>query len=66
MPGANQFASVSVYSVNGTQVAMLLCGVVTPGKHQVVWNAGKLPAGIYEVRLQMGKTVLHKRIVLAR
>jgi hypothetical protein len=66
MPGANQFARVSIYSAKGALVATLLCGVVAPGKHQVVWNAGKMPTGIYEVRLQMGKTVMQKRIVRAK
>ncbi len=40
-----------IYNHLGQEVAVLLNGMQSAGKHQIVWNADDLPPGIYYLRL---------------
>ena len=51
LPTAAQ-VSVIVYNQNGQKVAVLANGKQTAGIHQVIFNAGKLSAGLYNYQLQ--------------
>lgn len=42
---------VGVYDVLGRKVATLVDGQVGAGSHQVTWDAGELPSGIYFVQM---------------
>jgi hypothetical protein len=58
---------LSVYNTEGRLVTRLLQGdEVTPGEHQVVFDSGALPSGVYYYRLRAGDRVETKRMVLIR
>jgi len=46
--------SLKVYDLHGQEVATLWEGVSEPGKQQVVFNAERLPAGVYLCALRAG------------
>jgi flagellar hook assembly protein FlgD len=46
--------SVSVYDLNGTLIERLSNGYLDSGNHQVIWNAGSHPSGMYFIRMQSG------------
>ncbi|WP_412060951.1 DUF1501 domain-containing protein [Rubrivirga sp. IMCC45206] len=51
VPGTSR-ARVSVYDVLGRRIAQLADGVHRGGAHEVIWDAGALPAGAYVLRLE--------------
>jgi hypothetical protein len=60
---------LSVLDVGGRLVETLVDGTMSAGAHPVAWNArarggATLPAGIYLVRLEHGKQVESRRLVL--
>lgn len=57
---------VVVYDVLGREVARLANGPFPAGPHAVSWEPGELPSGTYAVRLQVGLTVLARRVTILR
>jgi alpha-glucosidase (family GH31 glycosyl hydrolase) len=57
---------VTVADLLGRTVATLVRRVVEAGSHQVTWNAGALPSGIYYCRLEAGGKRLVRKMVLVR
>jgi uncharacterized repeat protein (TIGR01451 family) len=45
---------LSVTDVNGRTVATLVDAVMPAGKHNITWQAGHLPAGMYILRMDVG------------
>ncbi len=58
--------AVSVWDLSGHQVALLADGVVGPGTHEVLFEAGDLPSGTYFVRLQTDEGVSTRTLTLMR
>ncbi len=58
--------SLKVFDATGKQVSLLKQGIIDAGVYNLVWNAGQMAAGIYIVRIQAGKKMLSKKIVLTR
>jgi UDP-3-O-[3-hydroxymyristoyl] glucosamine N-acyltransferase len=52
-----------VHNSLGKVVATLADGVLASGTHQVFWNAGNLPAGIYYCRLQAGDRMVSNKVI---
>jgi hypothetical protein len=52
-----------VHNSLGQVVATLADGVLVSGPHQVFWNAGNLPEGIYYCRLQAGDKTVSGKII---
>ena len=46
--------SVSVYDLSGTLIETLYSGYLEAGNHQLIWNAGDHPSGMYFIRMQSG------------
>ncbi|MEP6845592.1 MAG: serine hydrolase [Panacibacter sp.] len=60
-------ATLSIYNINGKQVAKLFNEVVEKGaSRQVSFNAGNLPAGIYICQLQTASGISRQKVVLTR
>ncbi len=59
-------ATVSVYDVQGREVARLAQGPRASGVHAVTWNTSAVAAGVYVVRLQTADQVLTRRAVVVR
>jgi flagellar hook assembly protein FlgD len=61
--------NLGIFDLQGRKIVSLLDEIKTSGPHQVSWNArasGKLPEGIYMVRMIAGSDVVTKRIILTR
>ncbi len=58
-------ATIAVYDVSGRQVRFQDIGQLGPGRHSVsLASAGRLPVGIYMVRMIRGSTTLSSRAVV--
>lgn len=58
--------TLKVYNAIGAEVATLLSEEVAGGSHEIIWNAGDLPSGIYFYRLSAGGFVETKRLILMK
>lgn len=61
--------SLTVYNARGQAVRLLADGVQDPGAYTVVWDSrdasgNRLPSGVYVYRLQAGKQVFHRKMLL--
>ena len=57
---------IAVYDVLGREVAVLVDGAVSAGRYEVVWDASRLPTGVYVVRLRAGSVVKTQRVTLMK
>jgi endo-1,4-beta-xylanase len=57
---------LKVYDILGNEVATLVNGERGAGTHRVVWDASGLPSGVYFYRLQAGRFVETKKMILAK
>jgi hypothetical protein len=57
---------VSVYNVRGEHVATLVNEQQESGSHTVVWNAEKVGAGVYFVRMRAGRFERIRKCVLVK
>ena len=57
---------LSVYNVLGQEVAVLVNTSQNPGVYEVRFDAGGLSSGIYFYRLQAGKTIQTRKMLLTR
>lgn len=60
------FVSLKVYSLIGQEVATLVSGEMSAGKHQVAFDASVLSSGVYLYRLQAGGVVQTRQMVLVK
>ncbi|NQU05259.1 MAG: T9SS type A sorting domain-containing protein, partial [Calditrichaeota bacterium] len=58
--------SLIVYDLNGKLVTTIFNGMQSVGGHQVIWNAGAFPSGVYLCRLQAGAVRDNVKMVLIR
>jgi hypothetical protein len=55
-----------VYDVLGREVAVLFDGLQRPGRHEVVFDAGRLSSGMYFCVMKSGSFFDVKRMMLLR
>jgi hypothetical protein len=60
------FVSLKVYDVLGRELTTLVNEVKTPGAYTVQWDGRGLPSGTYLCRLEAGKFVKTKKMLLVR
>jgi len=65
MPRAGQ-ASLVIYDVRGEEVARLVDGFKSAGRHAVRWDAGFLPSGVYLYRFQADGFSEVRKLTLAK
>ncbi len=63
---AESYVELTVFDILGRQVDRLVDGYLTPGYHQVEWDAGDHPSGVYFYRLIMQDTAVTGRMTLLR
>jgi hypothetical protein len=61
-----QAVTIRVYDVVGRVVATLVDGHVAAGQHDVTFEAGALPSGVYVYRLTTAEGALSGRLTVAR
>ncbi len=57
---------LTVYTMLGQQVAILVDGEMEAGYHQVQFDASGLASGVYYYRMQTGDFVQSKRLILLK
>jgi hypothetical protein len=57
---------LEVFNVLGERVATLVDGVREAGYHEVVWDASRLPSGVYVCRIQAGEFVAHRKLLFLK
>ena len=58
--------SVTVYSLLGQEVAVLVSSTLSAGHHRVEWNAAGFPSGVYICRLDAASQSATRKFVLLR
>ena len=57
---------VDIYNVLGQKTAELVNGIKIAGHHQLLWDAGELPSGIYFIQMESGEFQQVQKIVLLK
>ena len=60
------FTTLKVFNVLGREVATLVNEKLEPGRYNATWDATGFPSGVYFYRLQTGKFIETKRLVLVK
>ena len=58
--------SLRLFDAAGREVAVLMNEEREPGSHEVLFEAGSLPSGLYIYRLQAGAQTAARKLVLVR
>jgi len=57
---------LTIYDALGHVVNLLVNETQTAGNHEIVWNAGAFPSGVYFYRLEAGSFVSNKKMILLK
>ncbi len=63
---ADSYVSLRVYDTAGRLVATLVDGWRSAGTHELTWEAGDLPSGMYFARLEAGDYVGVQKLILVK
>jgi hypothetical protein len=63
---STSFVSLKIFDLLGREVTTLVSDLMLTGRHNVTWNAGDLPSGIYVYQLRMGGSVATKKCILVK
>ncbi len=66
LPAAAGKARLSVFDMKGRRVCELEAGELERMKGTAVWNAEAMPSGVYLVRLEAGRDMLSRKVLLVR
>lgn len=55
--------NLSVYDITGKQVAVLVNGTLQAGNHKANFNAGRLPSGVYTLKLIYNDKVITRKLL---
>lgn len=58
--------ALQIFDLAGRLVETLIHKPLALGEHEIVWNAGHLPSGVYFVRLQSGEFVESQKVILLK
>jgi hypothetical protein len=58
--------TLKVFNLLGEEVATLVDGEVSAGRHSEIWNATGIASGVYFCRLQVGERVITSKLLLMR
>ena len=59
-------ASLQIFDVTGKLIEPMINGNIERGKHEVIWDAGNLPSGIYFVQLKSGDKTITQKLTLLK
>lgn len=62
----NGTIQIKIYDVLGREVATLIDGFKTSGKHSVTWNANNVASGIYFYSIVFNKQRIYKKMLLMK
>jgi len=61
-----EWVELVIYDITGKQTTTLLQGYKAPGTHNIVWNAGGLPGGVYFYKMTIGSHSQVKKALLIK
>jgi len=61
-----KFITLTIYDVNGKEIANLIKGFIDAGEHNVVFNAEKFASGIYFYKLNTGDYTYFRKMILLK
>jgi hypothetical protein len=61
-----EWVRLIIYDVLGRDVATLVDGIQSPGRHDVVWDATAMAGGVYVARLQAGTEIQSRKLLLLK
>jgi hypothetical protein len=56
--------TLKIFNVLGNEIATLVHGKAEAGNHEIHWEAGRVPAGIYFYRLQTHNQSLTRKLII--
>ncbi len=59
-------ARLEVFSLEGRRLALLAAGRMSPGAHEITWEAGEAASGLYFIRLTTPERSLLRKVVLLK
>jgi flagellar hook assembly protein FlgD len=67
----SHLVQAAVYDINGQKVAQLLNRVLSPGRHEIVWDGSssegeQLPAGVYFLRIETESAARTAKMLMVR
>jgi ligand-binding sensor domain-containing protein len=62
----NSYTSLIIYDILGKEVARLVDGMVTAGRHEVRWDASSVSSGVYFYRLQTSMAIKTGKLTLIK
>jgi hypothetical protein len=63
---SKSFVTLRVFDILGKEVATLASQELSSGKYARIWDASRMPTGVYACRLQASGHVDLKRLLLLR
>lgn len=63
---SESMVTIKIYNVLGQEIKTLVNKTETSGNHQITFNAGDLPSGIYLYRIQTGNFTQTKKMILLK
>ena len=60
------FVELKMYDIRGREIETLISGIREAGAHDLDWNTGDLPSGIYLYRLKAGGYVETRKVILQK
>jgi hypothetical protein len=63
---SNGLTKLKVFNLLGREVATVFDGVLEAGSHAITFQAKDLPSGLYTYRLEYGKQMISKKMVLMK
>jgi hypothetical protein len=60
------FIDLRIYDITDKEIASLVSGRLSPGEHQVEWDAVGITSGVYFARLQTGNTIQVQKLLLLK
>jgi hypothetical protein len=48
------YVTIDIYNISGQRIAVLVDGFMSAGRHYTIWNADRVPSGMYLYRMRSG------------
>ena len=58
--------TLSVYNLTGQLIEILVTDQQNAGSYTLVWDAARLPSGMYFLRMETGNEIFHQKLMLLR
>ncbi|MGH2575782.1 MAG: T9SS type A sorting domain-containing protein, partial [Ignavibacteria bacterium] len=60
------YVKLIIYDILGSEIGVLVDKKLSPGIHEVIWNASNFASGVYFYRIEAGKFIDTKKMVIVK